>query len=341
LADRGVVVTAPGEAALEEIRVEQPGPGEALVRIDATGVCHSDLTIWQDNWSHRPPILLGHEGAGTVEAVGDGVDGLAVGDHVVLGWRTPCGECGWCTRGMERLCRRIPRARKVFRADGTRLTQALVTGTFATRTVVPAAAAVPVPTELPAEQAAMIACCVATGVMSVLETAHVWEGARVGVIGCGAVGLCVVQGARLAGAAEIHAIDRDERKVELAQRFGATRAGAPEEPVDFAFDVVGAGATLADALRLVGHAGTAVLVGIGRGAVNVTTEELFERRARILVSHGGDHLPREDFPRLAQWALDGKLDLGGLVTRTGPLDEWREAFDAMREGDVIRTVLRP
>jgi Zn-dependent alcohol dehydrogenase len=341
VADRGVVVTAPGEAALEEIRVEPPGPGEALVRIEATGVCQTDLTVLRENWAHRPPILLGHEGAGTVEAVGDGVEDVAAGDRVVLGWRTPCGECPWCARGMRRLCPRVPRARKVFRTDGTRLSQTLVTGTFATRTVVPAAAAVRVPRELPVEQASLVGCCVATGVMSVLETARVWEGARVAVIGCGAVGLCVVQGARLAGAAEIHAIDLDERKLDVARRFGATHRGAPDEPVDFAFDVVGAGATLSQAVRLVGHAGTAVLVGIGRGALDVTTEDLFARRARILVSHGGDHLPREDFPRIAQWALEGKLDLAGLVSRTDPLDDWQQAFDAMRAGDVIRTVLRP
>ena len=341
MADRGVVVTAPGEAALEEIRVEEPGPGEVVVRIEATGVCHSDLAVLRDNWWHRPPILLGHEGAGIVEAVGEGVTGRSVGDHVALSWRQSCGECEWCARGRPRMCNRVPRARKVFRADGTRLTQTLVTGTFATRTVVPAVSAIPLPRELPAEQAALIGCCVATGVMTVLETARVWEGARVAVIGCGAVGLCVIQGARLAGAAEIHAVDLDERKLELASRFGATHTGEPEEPVDFAFDVVGVGATLSQAVRSTGYGGTAVLVGIGSGALDVTTPELFQRRARILVSHGGDHLPSEDFPRLAALALEGKLDLAGLVTRTGPLDEWREAFEAMEEGDVIRTVLAP
>jgi Zn-dependent alcohol dehydrogenase len=341
VADRGVVVTAPGQADLEEIRLEDPGPGEVVVRIEATGVCHTDLAVLRDNWWHRPPVLLGHEGAGVVEAVGDGVQKPAIGDRVVLSWRQACGECEWCARGMPRMCNRVPRARKVFRADGTRLTQTLVTGTFATRTVVPAVAAIPLPRELPAEQAALVGCCVATGVMSVLETARVWEGARVVVIGCGAVGLCVIQGARIAGASEIHAVDLDERKLELARRFGATHTGEPEEPVDFAFDVVGSGATLSQAVRSTGYGGTAVLVGIGTGALDVTTPELFKLRGRILVTHGGDHLPSEDFPRLAGWALEGKLDLAGLVTRTGPLEEWREAFAAMEDGEVIRTVLAP
>jgi S-(hydroxymethyl)mycothiol dehydrogenase len=340
LADVGVVVTAPGEAALEEIRVEEPGPGEVLVRIEATGVCHSDLTILRDNWNHRPPILLGHEGAGIVESVGDGVE-LAPGDRVVLGWRAPCGRCEWCARGTPRLCRGTRPARRVFRADGNRLQQALTLGTFATRTVVPAGAAIRLPPGLSPAEGSLIGCCVATGVMSVLETAKVWEGARVAVIGCGAVGLSAIQGARIAGAAEIHAIDLDERKLELARRFGATHTGPPEEPVDFAFDVVGAGQTMSQAVRMLRHAGTAVLVGIADGPLDLSTGELFDRRARVLVSHGGDHLPAEDFPRLAAWALEGKLDLAGMVTRTGALEDWNEAFDAMREGDVIRTVLRP
>jgi S-(hydroxymethyl)mycothiol dehydrogenase len=337
--DRGVVVTAPGAAALEEIRVEPPGPGEIAVRIEATGVCHSDLHVLETGWAHRLPVLLGHEGAGVVEEAGEGVE-LAEGDRVVLGWRAACGRCEWCGRGLPRLCNRTPGAKKVKRADGSPLSQTLKTGTFATRTVVPAAAAVRIPDALPAEQACLIGCCVATGVGSVLETAKVWPGARVAVIGCGAVGLSVIQGARLAQAAEIHAIDLDERKLELARRFGATHTGAPEQ-VDFAFDVVGRGETLELAVSLLGHAGTAVLIGIQGGEARFATSDLFNRRARILVSHGGDHLPAEDFPRLAQWALEGKLDLAGMVTRTAPLEEWEEAFEKMKDGDVIRTVLRP
>jgi Zn-dependent alcohol dehydrogenase len=217
----------------------------------------------------------------------------------------------------------------------------LRTGTFATHTVVPAVAAVKIPRELPVEQACLIGCAVATGVMSVLETAKVWQGARVGVIGCGAVGLSVIQGARLAGASEIRAIDLDERKLEQATRFGATHT----EPgaVDFVFDVVGRRATFEQALGMIATGGTVVLIGLSPAGEKAELDlpGLFGRRARILVSHGGDHLPQEDFPRLAQWALDGKLDLAGMVTRTAPLDEWDDALRAMRGGDVIRTVLHP
>jgi S-(hydroxymethyl)mycothiol dehydrogenase len=340
--DRGVVLAEPGRIALEEIRIEPPGPGEVLVRIEATGVCHTDLhVIEEDGWHHAFPILLGHEGAGTIEALGEGVPGLAAGDRVVLGWKTACGACANCLRGDPRFCRRPPSAQgRLHRADGSELTPVLRTGTFATHTVVPAVAAAKVPRELPVEQACLLGCAVATGVMSVLETAKVWEGARVAVIGCGAVGLSVIQGARLAGASEIRAIDLDERKLEQALRFGATDTG--EGSVDFAFDVVGRRSTFELALSLVSSPGTVVLIGLSPAGekAEIDLPKLFGKRARILVSHGGDHLPA-DFERLAGWALEGKLDLARMVTRTAPLEDWEQALDAMRDGNVIRTVLLP
>jgi S-(hydroxymethyl)mycothiol dehydrogenase len=343
LADQGVVLRAPGDVGLEEIGVDAPGPGEVRVRIEATGVCHSDLhVIQEDGWGTPLPVLLGHEGAGTVEDTGEGVEDLRPGDRVVLGWHTACGSCAACARGLPRQCKRPPvAAGRLHRADGADLSPVLRTGTFATRTVVPAVAAVRVPDALPLEQACLLGCAVATGVMSVLETARVWEGARVAVIGCGAVGLSAIQGARIAGASEIRAIDLDERKLEQATRFGATHT----EPgtVDFVFDVVGRAATFEQALGMIGSGGTVVLIGLSPAGEKVELDlpGLFGKRARILVSHGGDHLPHEDFPRLAQWALEGKLDLAGMVTRTAPLDGWEEALAAMREGDVIRTVLTP
>ncbi len=343
MAERGVVLGARGAVALEEIDVGAPGLGEVLVRIEATGVCHSDLhVIEEDGWGHAYPVLLGHEGAGIVEAVGEEVDGLAAGDRVVLGWKTACGACAQCLRGEPRQCSRPPSAPgRLHRHDGVELTPVLRTGTFATHTVVPAVAVVKVPRELPVEQACLIGCAVATGVMSVLETAKVWPGARVAVIGCGAVGLSAVQGARIAGASEIRALDLDERKREQALRFGATHT--EPGPVDFVFDVVGRRQTFEQALSMIRTGGTVVLVGLSPAGetVEIDLPKLFSKRARILVSHGGDHLPQEDFPRLAQWALDGTLDLASMVTRTAPLDGWSEALDAMRGGDVIRTVLTP
>jgi Zn-dependent alcohol dehydrogenase len=339
--NRGVVLSAPGAVALEQIVVDEPERGEVAVRIEASGVCHSDLHVVEENgWGHRLPVLLGHEGAGTVEQVGAGVTGLEPGDRVVLGWKTSCGECEYCSRGRPRLCKRPPAAGpRLHRADGSVLSPVLRTGTFATRTVVPAAAAVKVPRELPVEQACLIGCAVATGVMSVLETAQVWEGARVAVIGCGAVGLSVVQGARIAGASEIRAIDVDERKQEQALRFGATHTG--EGPVDFAFDVVGRRATFELALRLLAGGGTAVLIGLSPSGETAELDlpRFFAKRTTVRTSHGGDQLPAEDFPRLAQWALDGKLDLAGMVTRQIRLEDAPQALRDLEAGDAVRSVI--
>jgi Zn-dependent alcohol dehydrogenase len=338
--DRGVVLSAPGAVALEEVVVDGPGAGEVLVRLEATGVCHTDLhVIEEDGWGHPLPVLLGHEGAGEVEAVGEGVDSVAPGDRVVLGWKTACGSCVYCARGKPRLCKKPPASGpRLHRTSGEVLTPVLRTGTFATRTVVPEVAAVKVPRELPVEQACLLGCAVATGVMSVLETARVWEGARVAVIGCGAVGLSVVQGARIAGASEIRAIDVDERKLEQAMRFGATHTG--EGPVDFAFDVVGRGSTFELALSLLAGGGTVVLIGLSPAGETATIElpSFFTKRTTVRVSHGGDHLPQEDFPRLADLALRGELDLAGMVTKTIALEDVVSAFDDMRRGDVIRSV---
>lgn len=340
--DRGVVLSARRAVAPEEIVVDEPGAGEVAVRIEASGICHTDLhVVEQDGWGHPLPVLLGHEGAGTVEATGAGVDELAAGDRVVIGWHTSCGACELCARGLPRHCKRPPAAGgRLHRADGSVLTPVLRTGTYATRTVVPAVAVVKVPRELPVEQACLITCAVATGVMSVLETARVPEGARVAVIGCGAVGLSVVQGARIAGASEIRAIDTDERKQHQALEFGATEVGAG--PVDYAFDVVGRSATFELALRLLRGGGTAVLVGISPAGetAKVDMPRFFAKRTTVRTSHGGDHLPHEDFPRLARWALDGTLDLAGMVTRRIGLEDAPAALDELRSSaDVIRSVI--
>ena len=341
--DRGVVLTEVGRFGVREFEVEQPGPGEVLLRVEASGVCHTDLHVARTGWRHPPPVLLGHEGAGVVEGVGEGVEHVASGDRVVVGWRSPCGTCSWCLRGTRHLCRTPPRPGQRLRLpDGRALTGTLGTGTLATRTVVHAAAAIPVPGELPPEQACLIGCAVATGVCSVLKTAAVWAGARVAVIGCGAVGLAVVQGARIAGADEIHALDLDERKLEAARRFGATHTGEAQR-LDFVFDVVGLPETVSLGLRMLGHAGTLVYIGLPQpGAeARLSLEQLFDQRARILVSHGGDHVPETDFPVLAELAAEGKLDLAGMVTKTIGLDDVEQAFADMEAGEVIRSVAIP
>jgi S-(hydroxymethyl)mycothiol dehydrogenase len=339
--DRGVVLNEVGRFDLEEIEVGGPGAGQVLVRIEASGVCHSDLHVVETGWAHRLPVLLGHEGAGVVEEIGAGVSTLAPGDRVVLGWRSPCGSCRWCKRGDIRRCRTPPGVRdRLHVADGRALTQTLQMGTFATRTVVHSAAAIPSPDGLPPEQACLIGCSVATGVSSVLNTAGVWEGARVAVIGCGAVGLSVVQGARLAGASEIYALDLDERKLVAAERFGATHRG-PGAKLDFVFDVVGLPETVAHGLEMLGHAGTLVYIGLPRpgAAAAIDLQQLFDRRLRVVVSHGGDHVPALDFPQLFEWAAEGKLDLAGMVTKRIGLEDVAQAFDDLKAGEVIRSVI--
>ena len=339
--DRGVVLTELERFGVEELDLEEPGPGEARVRVEASGVCHSDLHVVRTGFNHPLPVLLGHEGAGIVEAVGEGVEHVAVGDRVVIGWRSPCGECRWCLRGARHLCRTPPIAAQRMRLpDGRALFGAMRAGTFATRTVVHASALVSVGGGLPVEQACLIGCAVATGVCSVLKTAQVWEGARVGVIGCGAVGLCVVQGARIAGASEIYALDLDERKLDAARRFGATHTGEGSR-LDFVFDVVGRPETVAQGLDMLGHAGTLVYIGLPQpdSEAVVPLPAFFDRRVRILVSHGGDHVPDEDFPMLAELAADGRLDLAGMVTKTIELDDVERAFADMEAGEVIRSVI--
>jgi S-(hydroxymethyl)mycothiol dehydrogenase len=340
--DRGVVVHEVGRTSVDEIEVAEPGPQDVVVRIEASGVCHSDLHVLEHGWAHRLPVVLGHEGAGVVEAGGSEVEGLAPGDRVVLGWRAPCGRCPWCRRGDSRRCRTPAVAGPApHLADGQELSSTLGLGTFSTRVVVHQGAAVAVPDGIPLEQACLVGCAVATGVGSALETAQVWEGARVGVIGCGAVGLSVVQGARIGGAAEIYALDLDERKLAAAERFGATHTG-PGERLDFVFDVVGRPETVQQGLSMLGHAGTLVYIGLPQpgSEVALSLERVFDRRVRILVSHGGDHVPAEDFPRLLQLAVDGTLDLAGMVTKTIALEDVDRAFDELKAGDVIRSVIR-
>jgi S-(hydroxymethyl)mycothiol dehydrogenase len=327
--DRGVVVAELGRLAVEELDVDEPGTDEVLVRIEASGVCHTDLHVLQTGWRHPLPVLLGHEGAGIVEHAGSSVEHVRAGDRVVLGWRSPCGECVWCARGASHLCRTpLAATGRARLRDGRELMGVLRLGTLATRTLAHGSAAVKV--DLPPEQACLIGCAVATGVCSALKTAPVWEGARIAVIGCGAVGLSVVQGARIAGAAEIYAVDLDERKLETARRFGATHTGSGER-LDFVFDVVGRPETVAQGLGMLGHAGTLVYIGLPQPGAEaaVGLENLFDRRLRIVVSHGGDHVPADDFPLLARLAREGKLDLDGMITKRIGLDDVARAFDDM------------
>ena len=331
--------------AVDLIEVDAPGPGEVRVRLRAAGVCRSDLHVIESGgWGMPLPVVLGHEGAGVVEELGQGVDEVAVGDAVVLAWRSPCGECAFCLRGEPRRCPRPLRAKRRLRrsSDGAKLTPTLLVGAFSEYAVVHAGQAVKVPAELPAEHACLLGCAVATGVGAVTHTTPVWEGARVAVIGCGGVGLAAIQGARIAGAAEIVALDPDEGTHDAALRLGATAAATDpgDLKVDLAYEVVGRPEALATALAILDHGGTATMIGVPKAGSSVELElqPFFDVRGALRVSHGGDHLPAEDFPWLARLALDGKLDLAAMVTRTVGLDDVPAALDDLRSGHVGRTV---
>lgn len=354
---RGVVYAAAGAApAVEEITLEAPVGREVLVRVQACGLCHTDVHVIETGgWGMEPPILLGHEGAGIVEEVGPEVTMVAPGDYVVVAWRAPCGRCPSCTRGDPRRCSRNLHAKpRAHRADGALLTPVLRCGTLADRAIVHEACAVKIPESLPVEQAALLACGFSTGAGAPLWTTPVGEGATVAVVGCGGVGLAVVQGAKLAGASRIVAVDVAAEKLELARVLGATdvvdaSAGDPVEQVreltrgvDFAFSAIGAPVGLVQAVQMCAYAGWATLVGIPPGAASLDVDlyrDVFARKVGIAVTHGGDTIPQEDFPFLAQAALDGKLDLAAFVTRTIPLDEAPAALGLVGR-DGIRTVVR-
>jgi S-(hydroxymethyl)mycothiol dehydrogenase len=356
---RGVVFAEPGSRpALEEIELDAPGPREVQVRVLASGLCHTDVHVVETGgWGMRFPILLGHEGAGVVDEVGADVTVVQPGDRVVIAWRAPCGECPSCRRGDPRRCSSQLRAKRRARrvADGATLTPVLRCGTFADRAIVHEACAVRIPDELPVEQACLLACGFSTGAGAALWTTPVRPGAGVAVIGCGGVGLAVVQGAKLAGAERIVTVDVAPEKLDAALALGATDVvdASTADPVsqvreltggagvEYAFSAVGAAAALGQAVRMCAYAGTATLVGVPEPDSRLDVDldsELFGPHVTIAVTHGGDTIPQEDFPFLAQAALDGRLDLARFVTDTISLDDVPEGLERLGRGAGIRTV---
>jgi len=353
------------DVEIEEITVDDPGPGEVRVKLAASGVCHTDLTVKNLLGNGMAfPIVLGHEGAGYVESIGEGVTHLAVGDPVVLAYRAPCGQCPACLRGDPRHCYMAlrPGQRIKRKRDGALCSQVLRCGTFSTYTVVHSKAAIKMPKEMPLDKACLIACGVVTGVGAAMNTTPVFPGARVAVIGCGGVGLSVVQGAKLQHAKQIIAVDVSENKLRQAIEFGATHTvnastGDPvaqvraltedgwDGGVEFAFEATGIPKCTEQAVKMLSYGGTATTIGFPAADDAVTlnlgdmSTGVYWNKASLRVSHCGDALPSYDFPLLAQLYLDGKLKLDEMVTSKISLSDVNEAFEAMHHGDVLRSVI--
>ena len=354
---RAVVSHAVGRpVSVETIVVPDPGPGEAVVAVKACGVCHTDLHYREGGINDEFPFLLGHEAAGVVEAVGDGVTNVAPGDYVVLAWRAPCGTCRSCRRGRPWYCFDSANAAQAMTlADGTKLAPALGIGAFAEKTLVAATQAVKVDPRARPEAAGLIGCGIMAGFGAAANTGHVGRGDTVAVLGCGGVGDAAIAAAALAGARTIIAVDLDDRKLEWAKRFGATHtvnAGAGDvveaireltegNGADLVVEAVGRPETYRQAFYARDLAGTLVQVGVPTPEMTVELPliELFGRGGALKSSWYGDCLPTRDFPALIDLYLSGKLDLDGFVTETIPLDGVEDAFARMQHGDVLRSVV--
>jgi S-(hydroxymethyl)mycothiol dehydrogenase len=355
---RGALARTPGApVSIEEFTIDDPGPNEVLVRILASGVCHTDYGVKMGVYgSEGYPFLLGHEGAGVIEAVGPGVTKHQVGDHVILAWRAPCGECRFCRAGKPNFCAASLNAEKRMKShDGLTLNQVLGIGTFCTHTLVHADQAVPYDAALPAPQMSLIGCGVMTGVGAALYAGGVRPGSSVAVFGCGGVGDSVIAGAKLGGATTIIAVDIDPKKLEWAKEFGAThtvnaREGDPVAKikeltggngVNFSFEAVGRAETLDQALWCRDLAGTCVFIGVpGPGpTLELPLQKFFDLGGHLCVSWYGDCLPTRDFPLLADWYRLGQLNLDKVVSRTVSLDQVDEAFAAMERGETLRSVI--
>ena len=353
---QAVVATAEkAPVTLATIQVPDPGPGEALVNVKACGVCHTDLHYREGAINDEFPFLLGHEAAGTVEAVGDGVSGVAPGDYVVLAWRAPCGTCRACRKGHPHYCFDSGNATQKMMLDGVELSPALGIGAFAEKTLVAASQCVKVDPAAPPEAAGLIGCGVMAGFGAAVNTGEVQRGETVAVFGCGGVGDAAITGAAVAGARKVIAVDIDPRKLEWAKGFGATDTvdASKEDPVeaikaltddlgvDVAIEAVGRPETLVQAFYSRDLAGRLVLVGVPDPSMTFELPmiEFFGRGGALKPSWYGDCLPTRDFPILIDHHLSGRIDLNRFVSETIGLAEVEEAFHRMEAGEVLRSVV--
>ena len=364
---QAAVLDGDGTISIEHVELAAPGPGEVRVEIAAAGVCHSDLHVTTGAWDVPAPVVLGHEGSGVVTAVGPGVDDLEPGDHVVLSWVPGCGECRACQAGRPAQCALVASvvATGGTLYDGTtrlsnergQIHHYLGVSSYAEQVVVPRSGAVKVRKDAPLEDIAIVGCAIATGVGAVRNTAGVQPGSTVAVIGCGGVGLACVQGARLAGASRIVAVDVVAEKLELASKLGATDtvdASAVEDVVaalrevlpdgyDYIFDAIGKIATTEQAIAALGLGGAAVIVGLPPAGERASFDPLAlaEADQRILGSNYGSAVPERDIPQLVDEVMAGNLDLASMISARRPLAEAAAALDDLAAGHALRQLLVP
>lgn len=364
---QAAVLDGNGTISIEHVDLAAPGPGEVRVRIAAAGVCHSDLHVTTGAWDVPAPVVLGHEGSGVVTAVGPGVDDLEPDDHVVLSWVPGCGECRACQAGRPAQCALVASvvATGGTLYDGTtrlsnergQIHHYLGVSSYAEQVVVPRSGAIKVRKDAPLEDIAIVGCAIATGVGAVRNTADVQPDSTVAVIGCGGVGLACVQGARLAGASRIVAVDVVAEKLSLARTLGATDtvdASAVEDVVaalrevlpdgyDYIFDAIGKIATTEQAIAALGLGGAAVIVGLPPAGERASFDPLAlaEADQRILGSNYGSAVPERDIPQLVDEVMAGNLDLASMISARRPLAEAADALDDLAAGHALRQLLVP
>jgi S-(hydroxymethyl)glutathione dehydrogenase / alcohol dehydrogenase len=350
---------------IHDVELDSPHAGEVRVRMAASGVCHSDLSMQNGTLMGVAPIVLGHEGAGIIEEVGEGVTDLKPGDHVVISWVPQCGDCFFCERDQGHLCSAADASlasgglldgTSRFSWKGAPLSQMAASGTFSEHSVIPESGAVKIPDDVDLKVAALIGCGVLTGVGAALNTADIKKGDTVAVIGCGGVGLNVIQGARIAGAKEIIAVDMNETKLQMAKEFGATATvnasqGDPvsqvmsmtkERGADVAFEVIGLGPTIDQAITMTRRGGQAILVGVPRMDVMVNIPAflgIILQEKTIKGCWYGSSNVHKDVPKLVDLYKKGELKLDELISREISLHEVNEAFEAMKTGEVARSVI--
>lgn len=354
---KGVVVRQPGgPARVEEITFEEPGPGEVRVKILTSGVCHTDLHAKEGKFGTAFPYLLGHEATGVVESVGENVTRPGVGETVTLSWRAPCGVCRFCIRGEPQVCPSALTAKPRMKTrDGAVLGRVLGLGTFAEYTIVAADQAIPMKSSLDPAATCLVGCAVGTGVGAALYSGRVTPGSTVAVFGCGAVGISVIQGARIAHASRIIGVDIAPAKLEWARKFGATdtvdaRNGDPVEAirrltdglgVDFSFEAVGTPKAVEQTIASCDIAGTAVLIGVPAPDTQITLSlpKFFFGRGRLRATSYGDIVAKRDFPLFASLYERGELALDKMISERIGLEGVEDAFAAMQRGETLRSVI--